>query len=288
MKPISVLDLPVPRNKTALMQQLQLLVGREQHRHWCGGVIARDKLAGFAEKMAARYPVTRSTRQRSYDRSRGRATVHLLTFPLDDTHVAWWLLSSAGSGGLADPSSPDAHVAFDAMSRDGHLTLDDYVLLFAHKREPREIRDGQTGCVKTVEKDLSTWTWKLRREVIRELEAGVEACCRELAYGDEGGPGRKSWGLRGLLACQRSRPLFSGVRTQVLALHRLANERWQRVRPQWLLRHAQLSQRYGALAGALRPLNDVTRQHLPKMVRIRVFDTPPATLRSLCRGTARQ
>ncbi len=285
MKPSDPLALRVPRNLTALLQHLQLLVGREAHRWWCGGLIARDKLPAFAEKMAARYPILRNTRQRSYGRQRGRASLHFVAFPVGE-QVAWWLLSSTGSGGLADPASPDHHVARDALTRDGHLAFMDYVLLYAHKREPRHITDKKTGRVKTLHTDVSTWTWQLNQEVLTELRRGIEACCERLEYGDEGGPGRRPWGLRGLLAAQRARPLFSGVRTQVLELHREAIAAWGSRRPLWLQRHPELATRYGAAAGSLRSAAEVAKVALPKMTRISVYDDPPRTLRDLIRAEA--
>jgi hypothetical protein len=49
-----LLALRVSRSETALLQLLQLLVGREGHRWWCGGTIAAGKLAGFGANMVAR------------------------------------------------------------------------------------------------------------------------------------------------------------------------------------------------------------------------------------------
>ncbi len=132
-KPLSVLDLPVPRSQTALMQLLQLLVGRERYRYWCGGTVRKDKLAAFAEKMSKRYALTRNARQRSYDRKRGLACVQLLVRPAVGDNVQWWLVSTAGKGGLADPASPDAQVARHADSKAGHVVVDDYVLLYTTK-----------------------------------------------------------------------------------------------------------------------------------------------------------
>lgn len=130
--PLSPLNLPVPRNQTSLMQHLQLLVGREEHRYWCGGTVPIEKLEAFTYKMAERYPITRNARGRVYDRKRGRAVVHFLVFPIKDG-VAWWLLSSAGKGGLADPAMPDFHVSHNAMESAHHIEFEDYVLLYAHK-----------------------------------------------------------------------------------------------------------------------------------------------------------
>lgn len=74
----SALDLPIPRSLTALLQHLQRLVGVEGHLRYCAGYCPLPKLAAFVSKMAARYPVTRNARERSYDRKRGLATVHMV------------------------------------------------------------------------------------------------------------------------------------------------------------------------------------------------------------------
>lgn len=278
MTAIDVMTLPVPRSPTALMQLLQLLVGKESHRLWCGGIVPPEKLEAFARKMAARYPaICRNARQRSYDRKVGRAPMHFIAFA-SEAGVHWWLLSGTGKGGLGDPTMPDHRVARDAMAAAGHIEFGDYVLLYATKKEPRELVDKRTKKPRTVLKDTSTWTWKLRRPVVAELEASVEQLSTRLEYGAEGA---SPWGIRGLLVTQRCRPLFSGVRNQVIALHRLARDSWERARPRWCARNANLASRYGAKAGALRPLKEVLEQHMPKMPRLPVYDDPPRCLRDL-------
>lgn len=276
----AALQLKVPRNKTALMQLLQLLVVRH-HYWWCGGVIRTSKLAAFVAKMAARYPITRTQRGRSYDRTRGRAGVHFIAFPIQGYQVAWWLLSDEGKGGLHDPNSPDAHVAKSAMASDGHICFTDYVLHFAHKKDARKVPDTRTGREKLVLKDRSTWTWKLADTAFNETKASIENAAGNLEYGDEGGNGRRPWGVLGILACQRSRPLFSGVRTQVIALHRHADTCWGRVKKKWQGQHSAQVLVNGEQAGELRPLREIMSHHLPKMIRIAVYGDNPATLMNL-------
>lgn len=276
-----VLEIAVPQSLTSLMQYLQILVGRDENRIWCGGKISRAKLATFAEKMARRYPIIRNSRQRSYDRARDRAVVHLVTYARG-TDVDWWLLSDKGAGGLADPSSADAHVSFDALDASHHLTVDDYVLLYATKKAPRTLIDRRSNKPRVVLKEVSTWTWKLRANVVSALKASIDSSCAELDYGHEGDDKTKPWGVRGLLALQRSRPLFSGVRNQVIDLHRYARDEWAPKRKLWLTRHPDLSRRYGDKAGALRSLDEVMKAHLPVMTRVRVFGDVPRKIRDLC------
>jgi hypothetical protein len=279
------LSLAVPRNQTALMQHLQLLAGREGHRIWCGGVIDRTKLAAFVAKMAVRYPITRNTRQRTYDRTRGIAVVHFVAYPLNDK-VHWWLLSDEGKGGLSDPAREDTRVARNAMSAEGHITFGDYVLLYATKQEWREVECPKTKESRRFLRQTSTWTWKLRSEVVRELKRGIQCCCEQLEYGSEGGNGQKTWGLRGLLAAMRARPLFSGVRSQVLQLHREATDLWKPRQKLWRDRHPAYVMQYGQAAGALIPVRELLASRMPKMRRIRVFDDPPVTLAHLVKDIA--
>ncbi|MBB5427477.1 hypothetical protein HDG40_005656 [Paraburkholderia sp. JPY158] len=274
------MELHVPRNRTALMQQLQLLVGKGNHRRWCGGSIDSQKLPAFVEKMAARYPITRSTRGRVYDRKCGQAVVHFIAFPMGNK-VAWWLLSDEGWGGLADGQSPDAHVARDAMAAEGHITFGDYVLLYATKQEPKEVTGTNGAKPRRFLGTTSTWTWKLRTEIVRELRAGIERCCERLEYGADGGAGRKPWGVRGMLSSLRERPQFSGIRSQVLALHKEAEELWKVRRPLWCARHPTLVQQYRDTAGALIPVDEILKTRLPKMRRLSVYGDEPATLRRL-------
>src|SRR5690606_24248895 len=119
-----------------------------------------------------------------------------LAFPGPST-VNWWVVCDAGKGGLGDPSSPDYRVARDAMAADGHIEFGDYVLLYATKKDTRMVPDRRTGEPKRILKDTSTWTWKIRRPVLRELEAEIETHCARLAYGSEGIGEQRAWGIRG-------------------------------------------------------------------------------------------
>jgi hypothetical protein len=275
----NILDLRIPTGKTVLMQHLQTLVLRG-NQHWIGGVIAPAKLTKLAAKMADRYPVLRNERGRTYDRSKGLASAHFVAFSITGGNVAWWVLTSEGKGGLADPKSPDAHVAKHALLVNGHIEFDDYVLLYAHKKDARTLMDAKTGREKQVIKDCSTWTWKMKAIAYGHVISAIEHDVKELNFGrDDAG---KFDGLRGTLAYQRRRPLFSGVRTQVLQLHRAAASRWGLVRQSWLGRHTLLAATYGDTAGQLRSLQEITSQHLPKMGRFKVFGV--MTVGHLARG----
>ena len=167
------------------------------------------------------------------------------------------------------------------MDADGHITVGDYVLLYATKKEPRSIRDTRTGGVRQVFKERSTWTWKLRTEVFTEVRASIDGCCANLDYGIEPTIDRPGWGLRGVLAAQRVRPLFAGVRNQVVDLHRYAHDAWRARRAAWLAAHSGIGGQSGADAGNLLPIAEVLAEHLPKMVRHPIYDGPPFRVRDL-------
>lgn len=315
MKHIGALELPIPRNMTSLMQHLQRLVGVENNSYHLAGYCPLARLPSFVEKMEARYPIVRNARQRSYDRKLGRAAVHLIVYPdirihhhwsrttgvfsLGDARarnskivealgyegsaarVAWWLVSSDGRGGLNDESMPNASEAHNAMSADEHVTYDDYVLMYANKKEPRTIVDVSKGRTKSVLKDTSSWTWKMRGSVMRELRAAIEECCINLDLGSEPTEGRRGSGLLGLLYTQRSRPLFSGVRTQVLQLERYARDEWARRAPLWRATHPGVVAKLGEHAGELRSISELLTTCMPKMVRQPVYDEPPLRIRDL-------
>lgn len=275
----SPLDLSVPRNKTALMQHLQLLVGREGYRYWCGGTISREKFPAFAEKMSRRYPITRSTPGRSYDRIKhGKAVVHFISFPVEEK-IQWWLLSDGGTGGLADDHMEDSKVAKDAMAADAHITFGDYVLLYASKRERREVKGNAMSPSKTFYKDLSTWTWKMRGTVVKELRASIEECCSRLQLGFDGGPNKQGRGLKGLLSTLRRRPLFSGIRIQVRELHQDAIQSWRSHHNAWRTKNP-------SEAAAIATTNDaglsLAGKFFPTLGKLPVYDNPPKTMRELC------
>lgn len=230
--------------------------------------------------MAERYPITRNVRGRVYDRKRGIAVVHFVVFPVKNG-VAWWLLSSTGKGGLADPTMPDFHVSRNAMESAHHIEFEDYVLLYAHK--PAERQKSEKTANKPRPRGLSTWTWKIRNSTLTELRVGIEREARLLAYGDDGLHSRRPWGLRGLLAYQRQRPLFSGVRNQVIELHRFARDTWDQRRHAWKKKYPEHARRYGENAGALLSLQTVMQQHLPTMSRIKIFGSNHVTIQHLCK-----
>lgn len=313
----SAFDLPIPRNNTALMLHLQRLVGYGNHRFHCGGQCPLPKLPSLIEKMEDRYALTRNARQRSYDRQQGRAAIHMIVYPLlrlphnssrtsgvfslgdgrafnakiveamhrdpSANKVAWWLVSGPGTGGLTDPGMPDAHVARDAESANGHIVHGDYVLLYGNKKIPSTITNSRIGRTTSFLKNTSTWTWKMRGEIVKEVQAAIDDCCAQLAFGSEPTGHKTGHGLQGLLHSQRSRPLFSGVRTQVLALEKYARDEWRARIGLWRATHPDIVARRGEAAGELRSISELVTGYLPKMTQMTIYDDPPLRVRDLTR-----
>jgi hypothetical protein len=285
----SALELPVPRNSTATLQLLQRLVGRESHRHWCGGIIQSVKVPGFLEKMSERYPaILRNARGRSYDRTRAQAAMHMIVFPPIGSDpreplpmLQWLLISSDGAAGLADLYSHDFHVAQNAMSQSGHLTVGDYVLIYGTKKQPRSVRDRRSGVERTIWHQTSTWGWRIRGEVLSEIHAAILTCCRELQFGAEPGPESEGRGLCKFLAAQRRPPQFAGVRNQVVDLYRMSDEAWSPYRQAWIASHPSIAREFGQQSGRILSVRDLTKYHLPTMSQLRMYSEPPTTIRDL-------
>jgi hypothetical protein len=248
----------IARNKTAFLQLVQLYVARGGHYYHISGLIAPAKMPTFAAKMIDRFPaLVSSARSRAYARQRGRASLHFLAYAHRDGKLFWVVVSTVGTGGLCDPQAAVGEAPKDATRRDGKIEFEDYELVYAHKL----FRDSDKKTRST-----STWTWRLREPIYSEIVAALE---HETAH-------YNARGVVGVLAAQRRRPLFSGTRKQVVALHKKAGELWGRVHPQWQARHG----------GAGWPLPDWRHLGLPVMPRLKCYDDPPQTLADLVKRNA--
>lgn len=310
----SIFFTQIPRSETTLMQHLLRLVGPGNHRYYICGACPLLRLIPFLEKMAARYPLTRNARGRSYDRQRGHAAMHLVVYPLipfdpqlqltsgvlsldargyntrivqhlhahiPTAKVAWWIVSSDGKNGLNDPSTPDHSNARDAMRSESHLVFGDYVLLYAHKQAPREIPTGKgEKSTRTILEGTSTWTWKIRKPVLKEVLFAIKTHCADLDLGHESDSDSASTGLLGLLAAQRTRPLFSGVRNQVIEIEREARRVWRPYADRWRSRHRH-SKGNREKNGTLKSVNLVMEHDLPLMVQIPTYADPPLLIRDI-------
>lgn len=191
---LSMKILQIPRSRTAGMLLLQLFAA-SGHVYWIAGITTREKLARFAPKIVASFPVLRDAPGRAYDRKHHRASVHLVVIPLEANTAYWALVSTHGKGGFADSHAPNLGVVRDMRLKGQHLAFLHYELLYQEKRLP-----GVTG---------STWTWRITPARYQELEAQIVQVVRE----------RGSGAVTDLIAINSAMPLFSGVRGQVMKLN---------------------------------------------------------------------
>ena len=186
----------LPRSKTAAMLLMQQYA-TSGHYYYLSGQIDISKLERFLHKLE-RFGIYRDAAGRAYDRHKRRASVHLVVVELDDHEVFWCLLSTAGKGGLADPTVPSLGAAKDSRLRGQHLRFLAYELLECEKRMPK---------VKA-----TTWTWRIEPTRYAEFQAFVVQTVRE----------RDKTAISEMIERHSSMPLFSGVRGQVLKLNALS------------------------------------------------------------------
>lgn len=115
----------------------------------------------------------------------------------------------------------------------------------------------------------------------QEVEAAIRECCHNLDLGGEPTAHHPGYGLKGLLHAQRSRPLFSGVRTQVLHLEKYARDEWRSYLPLWRAQNPGIVAQLGDAAGELPSIPELLATCMPKMIRHRVYDDPPLRIRDL-------
>ncbi len=197
----------VPRNLTALIQHIQRLVVAG-HYYWTADLIPVEKLPGFIDKWQPPFRLRADSAARAYRRRSGKASVHLCLHPdfLDASlpMAGWWMLSTAGKNGLLTTAHPPGAV-FDCRTLEGRLRCGEYELL----KQPKTFQDAD-GKLKTA----TTWTWRITPGRIREVEALLvdRAKVRDLA------------GITRIFECQRVRPMFAGVRTQIQHLAKATNK----------------------------------------------------------------
>ena len=248
--------LKVPRNQTAAMQLIQLYA-QSGHVFWTSGIVQRDKLTRLLAKLAC-YRLDRYTPGRAYDKSRGLASVHLVILDVPNDLLPWVLVSTKGKGGLTDPTALPVGVVQDTRLAGQHLRWSHYELLHAPKviKRTRTVkfkqdRDGRRQDVQEERTETvrqTTWSWRMTPSRLREHEAFIVALAKQ----------RDSAGLALELQALAMMPLFSGVRGQVLKLYAEAKK----------------------LAGKFK-LDPLEPPQLPYMVKLPVYDTPPATIAGL-------
>ncbi len=260
-------EVKVPRTQTGTLQLIQLYV-ISGHTYWVGGFVPTDRWEGFLLKMAARYRLDRSERMRVYDRQHEKASVHLVAVLNEDKRkVRWMLLSTAGAGGLLDKAVSPTEQPGDALKADGRLVWADYELVYANKKwtETQMVK----GNARKVVKQDSTWTWRITPEAARGVGAAIKEACASM----------DPLAVRNVLKYQVMRPLFAGVRQQVVEFGQHACVEWLPFHKRWLKAQSEhFQQGYKDIEKLLKPPK---REALPFMTRMKVYHDVPVYVADL-------
>lgn len=223
-------------NRTTAVMQLALLLAQSGHRFWCSDVYQPQHLP----KLVAKYPyrLPRDKPGRAYDRRKGLASVHLIV-QAEGPLLRWLMMSTAGRQGLADVTMPPPAKVYDLVFAGQHLIWHGYELL----RLPKRLPEG---------KSIETLTWRLQPERLRAHEARLVDRAKH----------HDRTAVLGHVEALRAMPLFAGIRTQVICLHREAAKVWRKLNPT-----------------ELPPCPS-----LPYMVKLPIYDRPPCTLLDLVTG----
>jgi hypothetical protein len=167
---------------------------------------------------------------RVYDRQHARASVHLVARPsADGRKVQWMLLSTEGKGGLLDMEVSPLEKPGNARLAEGRLTWGDYELVYASKKwvetYQATARSGKTKERRVLRRG-STWTWRITQEAARGVIAAIVDACASM----------DPFTVRNVLEHQATRPLFAGVREQVVQFGQQACEAWRPRHSDWLAR----------------------------------------------------
>jgi hypothetical protein len=115
----------------------------------------------------------------------------------------------------------------NARLAEGRLTWGDYELVYASKKwvetYQAKARSGKTKERRVVRRG-STWTWRITQESARGVSAAIVDACASM----------DPFTVRNVLEHQATRPLFAGVREQVVHFGQQAREAWRPRHNDWL------------------------------------------------------
>jgi hypothetical protein len=166
------------------MQLIQLAAARGFQR-WTGGVVRYDRAEKLAAKFTDIYGANPDRAQDMRLRRAGSARARLVFLP-DPAQLsfAWWLLVSEGAGPVVAREE-----LRDATDRRSRITLRDWELLRAPKRQTRE---------------SVAWTWRLPE---KEFQARLALACAIATH-------ESAKQAQALIAEMRSWPGFHGIAQQ--------------------------------------------------------------------------
>lgn len=188
----------IPPNLTAHLQNIQDAIAGSQMFFYCHDTIPKPKLGAFIDKWDSTFALRADAPARAYRKRTGRAGViicvsHDYLNP-EVENCGWWIFSTPGKLGLADPDCLKPGKVFD-VRRLPRLTVGDYEFLEAEKLVPR----GEKA---------TTWTWRMNPLRFKQWEAWLAERAKQ---------GRMDEVESGFQVI-RNQPLAAGVRAQVQKL----------------------------------------------------------------------
>ena len=232
-------EMKLYRNRSALMQGLVLQVSRG-YVYYVAGQVPASKALRVAAKFHQNYGALASPQARQAARRRGRdqPISRLFMHPADDgVSYDWWILA---------PRPLQGETMLDARDRRQRIKVAERYEIVLRPRP---------GSPKA-------WTWQLVRDEKEALEAAVERDAKR----------RDAYAIQELISRLTNMPMFSGVRSDVAALIRLADQTWKR--------HHRGAATYvqRLIRGSGRANTLTLPRELPVMRRISSYDDPPTTL----------
>lgn len=194
--------LRIPRSKTAAMLRLQQL--SRDHQWWTRGVVSAARLPSLVSKFDTQFGVLDPSSTRTRKRGGGVPTAYMVVYRQPDTdRWLWWLLV-AGHGRDIERLTARYNEVLHRLRREDTplLWTEEYVL-----------RTGPRGSM----------TWWLQRRRANDMEGEL----RYLASA-HGRPKERIDDLCRAVTRARARPLFAGVRRQVMTALQKGKRRWQK------------------------------------------------------------
>lgn len=192
--------LKIPLNKAACMQHLLMLQTRG-YGYWNRGEVRFDKALPLYEKLRSLYPIDATHDAKAWARKTGKYACHLVMYPHDKDRekLMFWLLATAGKppAGMADIHQREKLSSI--ADKDCGLTWRDQYIVAGRKDGDRERR-----------------TWQMQAQYMNHMRAEMEQACIE------GAPAVKELWVRML-----RRPMFGGIRDQVIELDDYCRRRWK-------------------------------------------------------------
>lgn len=185
-------------HKTDAMRQIISLVGKGYY-YYTKGVVTKEKLLDFLNKMHTNYGVYRTSQQRWRAKAKGDSSTKIICWTKEEKNeVFWMLLATDGGGNIKNKEN-----LTDVRDKKNRLTVTGYELV-------QLPRPGKEPC----------WTFRMTQET------------KQMFYDDiyKAITRRQEKKIRQLVYSLLKAPGFRGVRNDVYAIKDYGDSIWVRVR----------------------------------------------------------